>query len=109
MKKENHVKLHSAGLEESSQDKDLTGEDFSVLLHLVGRLDHDDLIRMTRDEIAEALGLETAEISRILEKLTGKGILRRIKNDQNRFYVLNPKFESKTLGLNVLRYLSDLT
>jgi predicted transcriptional regulator len=93
-------------VDEISLDKGFTGEDFSVLLHLVGRLDRDMLVRMTMDEIAEALELESAEVSRVLEKLIGMGILKCIGKDRNWVYVLNPKLDSNTLGLNVLKHLS---
>ena len=106
--KGNHVKLQNIQWDAISHNKELSGEDFSVLLHLVRQLDRDTPIRMTTEEIAEAVEMEGIEVSRVIEKLTGMGILKCIRNDQNQVYVLNPKLDPSALGLNALRYLSTL-
>ena len=77
-------------------DKDLTGETFRVFLHMAGRLDFENYIRITQTEIAEALDMQKQHVSRAIKLLKSKNILLRgPKIGQSYSWRLNPNFGYK--------------
>ena len=53
----------------------LTGEQYSVLFALFHRLDFDNFLRVSRQDIADFLSMQPAHVSRAMKKLKELGII----------------------------------
>ena len=80
-------------LELLATDKELTGENYRVLLLLLSRLDFENWIQITQSEIAEKLDMKKQNVSRAISTLDSKGILLRgPKVGRSYSFRLNPYF-----------------
>ena len=80
-------------LELLATDKDLTGENYRVLLLLLSRLDFENWIQVTQSEITEKLQMKKQNVSRAISLLEKKGIiLRGAKIGRSYAFRLNPYF-----------------
>lgn len=77
--------------EKLSHYKDLTQIDFRVLLFLLSRMDYDNFIRLTQQNIADLLKMKQQQISKSIIKLVSKKILEKEKVGTSNFYRLNPE------------------
>ncbi len=74
-----------------AKDKDLTGEDKSVLFIYFGNLDFENYIQISQKYIADDLGIKKQQVSRATKKLVAKGILiEGPKVGKHNTYRLNP-------------------
>jgi predicted transcriptional regulator len=79
-----------------AKDKDLTLEPKNVLLYLLSQLDFENFMHVPQVEIAEALGMDKAKVSKSIKLLTEKGILiRGPKQSRSSSFRLNPNFGYK--------------
>ncbi len=93
-------------LELLATDKELTGENYRVLLLLLSRLDFENWIQITQSEIAEKLDMRKQNVSRAISLLELKGILLRgPKVGRSYAFRLNPYFgwKGKVKNLNDYR------
>lgn len=93
-------------LELLATDKDLTGENYRVLLLLLSRLDFENWIQITQSEIVEKLDMKKQNVSRAILLLEEKGIiLRGPKVGRSYAFRLNPYFgwKGKVRNLNDYR------
>jgi len=77
-------------------DRELTLEPKNVLLYLFSRLDFDNFIQVPQFEIAEALKMDKAKVSKAIKILVEKGILiRGPKVGHSYAFRLNPNYGYK--------------
>lgn len=78
---------------------DLRGDDFRVLLALLGRLDFENMIHVEQSEIAELLKMQRQHVNRSIKRLIATGaLLEGPKVGRNRTYKLNPNYGWKGSG-----------
>ena len=78
---------------EIAKDPDLTGETMKVLFYLFGKLDFENFIQQSQQEIAEGLGMHKQHISRAIRLLTSKQIIfEGPKVGRSKCYRLNPNY-----------------
>jgi DNA-binding transcriptional ArsR family regulator len=97
-------------LELLATDKDLTGENYRVLLLLLSRLDFENWIQITQSEIVEKLDMKKQNVSRAILLLEEKGILLRgPKVGRSYAFRLNPYYgwKGKVRNLNDYRNKED--
>ncbi len=93
-------------LELLATDKDLKGETYRVLLLLLSRLDFENWIQVTQNEISEKLEMKKPNVSRAISVLEEKGIiLRGPKVGRSYAFRLNPYYgwKGKVKNLNDYR------
>ena len=92
-------------LELLATDKELTGENYRVLLILLSRLDFENWIQVTQSEITEKLQMKKQNVSRAILLLEEKGIiLRGAKIGRSYAFRLNPYFGWKGQVKNLNEY-----
>jgi len=80
-------------LELLASDKDLTKESLRILMFLMARLDFENWIQITQNEIAETLDINKGNVSKAVSLLEAKGILiRGPKVGRSYAFRLNPYF-----------------
>lgn len=80
-------------LELLATDKDLKGEAYKILLLLLSRLDFENWIQISQQEIADTLDMKKQNVSRSISLLESKGILLRgPKVGRSYAFRLNPYF-----------------
>ena len=80
-------------LEVLATDKDLTGENYRVLLLLLSRLDFENWIQVTQTEISNKLNMKKQNVSRAISVLESKEIIfRGPKIGKTYAFRLNPNF-----------------
>ena len=93
-------------LELLATDKDLTGENYRVLLLLLSRLDFENWIQITQSDIVKTLDMKKQNVSRAMLLLEEKGIiLRGPKVGRSYAFRLNPYYgwKGKVKNLNDYR------
>lgn len=79
--------------EEIAKDPDMTGENYRVLFYLYSKLDFENYIQQSQQEIANGLGMRKENVSRAMKLLTQKKIvLEGPKVGRSRCYRLNPEY-----------------
>ena len=74
----------------------MTGEQYSVLFTLFNKLDFDNYLRVSRDEIAELLQMQPSNVSRAIRVLKEKNIIiEGPRAGSNKTYRLNPYIAHK--------------
>lgn len=73
--KESWFMFFQSACEQLALDKDLSGETFRVLMHLLSTLDFENYILIQQSEIAEKLGMKRSNVSRAIKQLLERGIL----------------------------------
>lgn len=74
----------------------MTGEQYSVLFTLFNKLDFDNYLRVSRDEIAELLKMQPSNVSRAIRVLKEKNIIiEGPRAGSNKTYRLNPYIAHK--------------
>lgn len=100
-----HVRVFLEGLVNVAVDKDLTGEDFRVLLVCLSEMEFENFLNKTQSELAEILGIKQQAIARSLKKLMTKGYIKIVghRGRQN-IYQINPNvaFKSRAKNLDVM-------
>ena len=92
-------------LELLAMDKELTGENYRVLLLLLSRLDFENWIQVTQSEITQKLQMKKQNVSRAISLLEQKGIiLRGPKVGRSNAFRLNPYFGWKGKVKNLDEY-----
>ena len=97
-------------LELLATDKDLTGENYRVLLLLLSRLDFENWIQITQSDIVKTLDMKKQNVSRAILLLEEKGIiLRGPKVGRSYAFRLNPYYgwKGKVQNLNDYRREQD--
>jgi DNA-binding MarR family transcriptional regulator len=90
-----------------AQDREITGEVGRVLYYCFSKLDFENYIHVAQTEIAEALGLQKANVSRAVRVLCDKQIiLKGPKTGRTITYRLNPEYgwKGKVKNLNAARF-----
>ena len=92
-------------LEILATDRDLTGENYRVLLLLLSRLDFENWIQVTQSEITEKLQMKKQNVSRAISLLERKEIvLRGARIGRSYAFRLNPYFGWKGQVRNLNEY-----
>jgi predicted transcriptional regulator len=73
--KEEFMLLDLEGIGALAMDRDLKGEDWRVLAILIKRLEYENWLVITQQEIADQLGMQRQNVTRSLKKLTDKAII----------------------------------
>lgn len=88
---ERHFTMNQAALELLA--KNLTGEQFKVLMMLLGSLDYENFIQIAQADIAEKIEMQKTHVSRAIKFLIEFGIiLEGPKIGRSKTYRLNPQF-----------------
>jgi DNA-binding MarR family transcriptional regulator len=90
-----------------AQDREITGEVGRVLYYFFGKLDFENYIHVAQTEIAQALGLQKANVSRAVRILCDKKIiLKGPKTGRIITYRLNPEYgwKGKVKNMNAARF-----
>jgi len=88
-------------------DRDITGEVYRVFFYLMGKLDFENYIHVAQTDIAEALSLQKANVSRAVRTLCDKEIiLKGPKTGRTITYRLNPEYgwKGKVKNMNAARF-----
>jgi hypothetical protein len=88
-----------------ARDKELTIEPYRVLMLLLGKLDFQNWIHVSQNEIARELGMRQPNVSRALKLLIEKNILLRHQSGKLSGYRLNPYYgwKGKTQHLKLVK------
>lgn len=73
--KESWFMFFQSACEQLALDKDLSGETFRVLMHLLSTLDFENYILIQQSEVAEKLEMKRSNVSRAVKQLLERGIL----------------------------------
>ena len=90
-----------------AQDREITGEVGRVLYYFFGKLDFENYIHVAQTDIAEALSLQKANVSRAVRTLCDKEIiLKGPKTGRIITYRLNPEYgwKGKVKNMNAARF-----
>lgn len=78
---------------EIAKDPDMTGETMKVLMYLFGRLDFENFIQQSQQDIAAALGMHKQHVSRAMRLLTAKQIIfEGPRVGRSKCFRLNPSY-----------------
>ena len=78
---------------EIAKDPDMTGETMKVLMYLFGKLDFENYIQQSQQEIAEGLGMQKQNISRAIRILKSKQIIfEGPRVGRSKCFRLNPNY-----------------
>ncbi len=91
-------------------DKELSGNDFRVLLAIIGNLGYENKINISQQELGNQLDIHQARISKSLKKLISKGYLQIIDTiGRQNIYQFNPNvaFRSRARNHKDLRHAWD--
>ena len=89
----------------------MTGEQSSVLWYLLGRLDFENFLRVSRTEIAETLQMQPVNVSRAMKVLKEKNIIvEGLPAGKFKTYRLNPNigYKGKNRNENILSFEDEL-
>ena len=90
----------------------MTGEQSSVLWYLLGRLDFENFLRVSRTEIAETLQMQPVNVSRAMKVLKEKNIIvEGLPAGKFKTYRLNPNigYKGKNRNENILSFEDALS
>jgi hypothetical protein len=94
---------------ELAKDRELWGMPQAVLLYLIGRLDFENFIHVSQQEIAEALKAHRPDVTKAITKLVDKQILiRGPKIGRAGSYRLNPAYGWKGDNTKAKEYQLEL-
>lgn len=86
--------------------QDFTGETWRVLAHVMAKLDFENYILIKQMDIAVALGMKKANVSRAMKILTQAGVIHAGPNvGQVKTYRLDPSFGFKGRAKNMGKLL----
>jgi len=78
---------------EIAKDPDMTGETMKVLMYLFGKLDFENFIQQSQQDIAKALGMQKQNISRAIRMLVSKQIIfEGPRVGRSKCFRLNPNY-----------------
>ena len=78
---------------EIAKDPDMTGETMKVLMYLFGKLDFENFIQQSQQNIAKALGMQKQNISRAIRMLVSKQIIfEGPRVGRSKCFRLNPNY-----------------
>lgn len=78
---------------EIAKDPDMTGETMKVLMYLFGKLDFENYIQQSQQEIAEGLGMHKQHVSRAMRTLKSKQIIfEGPRVGRSKCFRLNPNY-----------------
>ena len=78
---------------EIAKDPDMTGETMKVLMYLFGKLDFENFIQQSQQDIAKALGMQKQNISRAIRVLVSKQIIfEGPRVGRSKCFRLNPNY-----------------
>jgi DNA-binding transcriptional ArsR family regulator len=87
----------------------LTGEQLSVLMIIFGKLDFENWLKMSQQEIADQLGMKKPNVSRSMAVLVEKGIIHKgPKVGTSCTYRLDPSFGLKGRAKNERTIRKDI-
>lgn len=79
--------------EEIAKDPDMTGENLRVLMYLYSKLDFENYIQQSQNDIAKALGMRKENVSRAMRTLSGKQIVMEgPRVGRSKCFRLNPNY-----------------
>ena len=108
--KDSHARVFLKEMIALGMDKDLSGNDFRVLLAIIGNIGYENKINIPQQELGNQLDIHQARISKSLKKLISKGYLQVIDTiGRQKIYQFNPNvaFRSRAKNLKELKQAWD--
>ena len=108
--KDSHARVFLEEMIALGMDKDLSGNDFRVLLAIIGNIGYENKINISQQELGNQLDIHQARISKSLKKLISKGYLQVIDTiGRQNIYQFNPNvaFRSRAKNLKELKQAWD--
>lgn len=100
------IALYQEAITQVAKEK-LTGEQSSVFLYLLGRVDFDNYLTVNQTQIAEELGIHRVNVTKAIKELRQRDILiEGPRFGLNKTYRLNPYIAHK--GTNREKTIADL-
>lgn len=88
--------------------KELTGEQFKVLMIMLTELDYENFMQVAQADIAETLGMQKTHVSRAVRALLDIGVIfEGPKIGRSKSYRLNPQFGWKGTVTNHKKALKN--
>lgn len=93
----NFFMAFNGGLEELVIQNDLSGMEMRLLTLMMTRMDWDNIVQHTQQELADCLGTSPVVVSRAIAKLRSIDVIREAKRiGKVRFYRVSPYLASKS-------------
>lgn len=103
-----HVRVFIEGLMTVALDKDLTGQDFRVLMACISEMDYENFLRKSQKELAEILGIKQQDVAKSIKKLIEKDHIRIVdKVGRQNIYKLSPYLVLKSRASHLSMIIED--
>ena len=108
--KDSHARVFLEEMIALGTDKELSGNDFRVLLAIIGNLGYENKINISQQELGNQLDIHQVSVSKSLKKLVSKGYLQVVETiGRQNIYQFNPNvaFRSRATNLKELKHAWD--
>ena len=108
--KNSHARVFLEEMIALGTDKELSGNDYRVLLAILGNLGYENKISISQQQLGNQLNIHQARISKSVKKLISKGYLQVIETiGRQNIYQFNPNvaFRSRAKNLKELKHAWD--
>ncbi len=108
--KNSHARVFLEEMIALGTDKELSGNDYRVLLAILGNLGYDNKISISQQQLGNQLNIHQARISKSVKKLISKGYVQVIETiGRQNIYQFNPNvaFRSRAKNLKELKHAWD--
>lgn len=103
-----HVRLFTEALLEVALDKDLTGQDFRVLIACISEMEYENFLRKSQRELAEILDMKQQHVAKSIKKLIEKGHIKVVdRAGRLNIYKLSPYLVLKSRASHLSMIIED--
>lgn len=108
--KDSHARVFLEEMIALGTDKELSGNDYRVLLAIIGNLGYENKVSISQQELGNQLAIHQTRVSKSIKKLISKGYLQVVETIGRRnVYQFNPNiaFRSRAKNLKELKHSWD--
>lgn len=96
--------LNQPAAEQLARNKKIGGAEYRVLSFLSSKINYDDSVQISQEDIGQVIGMKQSCVSRAIKTLKEVGIVRSdSKPGQTAIYTLNPSYYSRAEAHNVVQ------